>query len=202
MRIGFRGGWKEALLLVVAFLLFLIVLALPLVYAISEAAESELTEALESGRLVRMHVVAHSNAPRDQAVKHMVRKAVMEVYGERLSRAAACGAERLMEILALHRSGIEHLAESTARRCGFQGAVRAEVGLLELPAKVCGSAVLPAGRYQALRITLGSGEGENWWCVLYPRLSQALSESAVSEPSLSFRWNTADIFSRWLLFSK
>ena len=29
---------------------------------------------------------------------------------------------------------------------------------------------LPAGCYDALRITIGEAEGHNWWCVMYPNL--------------------------------
>ena len=29
---------------------------------------------------------------------------------------------------------------------------------------------LPAGIYEALRITIGEGEGHNWWCVAFPSL--------------------------------
>lgn len=33
-----------------------------------------------------------------------------------------------------------------------------------------GNIVYPAGLYEAVLITLGEGQGENWWCVLFPPL--------------------------------
>jgi len=36
--------------------------------------------------------------------------------------------------------------------------------------KEYGDIAMPAGEYNALRITIGEGLGQNWWCVIYPNL--------------------------------
>ena len=67
-----------------------------------------------------------------------------------------------------------------ARRPAHAGPVRGEhapvqVQLVNMyfPARQYTGGCLPAGRYDAVRITIGSGSGQNWWCVLYPGLCRA-----------------------------
>ncbi|MDB4895997.1 MAG: stage sporulation protein, partial [Firmicutes bacterium] len=51
------------------------------------------------------------------------------------------------------------------------------------PAKSYGAFFLPAGDYKALRVTIGSAEGANWWCVLFPPLCFAdWTSGVVLEP--------------------
>ena len=47
---------------------------------------------------------------------------------------------------------------------------QAKVTSCYFPDKRYGDIIFPEGEYEALRITLGSGKGHNWWCVLYPSL--------------------------------
>ena len=32
------------------------------------------------------------------------------------------------------------------------------------------SITMPAGDYDAVRVLIGTGEGQNWWCVMFPPL--------------------------------
>ena len=29
---------------------------------------------------------------------------------------------------------------------------------------------MPAGTYEALRVVIGEGKGQNWWCVMFPNM--------------------------------
>ena len=192
MHINFRGGWKDALLLIMAFLLFLAVLTLPVACAFGEAADP----------IFRMHVVAHSNSPRDQLIKYHVRDAVMGRYGTLLTHAAQQGFGELEKAVQLHLTGIERTAAEAACSLGFHEAVEAKTGWMELSSKKVGSEILPAGEYPALVITLGSGQGQNWWCILYPELSLELSQHTLDFLTEGFRWKSADILRCWFLFDK
>lgn len=192
MHINFRGGWKDVLLLIMAFLLFLAVLMLPVACAFAESAKP----------VFRMHVVAHSDSPRDQLIKYHVRDAVMEQYGSLLSHAAQNGLEELEKTVQLLLSGIERTAANAARSLGFQEAVEAKSGRMQLSAKKIGNETLPSGEYPALVITLGSGEGQNWWCILFPELSRELSHHTLELLTEGFHWKSADIFRFWFLFDK
>lgn len=53
---------------------------------------------------------------------------------------------------------------------GIRAPVRVYLVNMYFPARRYPTGQLPAGRYDAVRIDIGSGGGRNWWCVLYPGL--------------------------------
>ncbi|MBI2874664.1 MAG: stage II sporulation protein R, partial [Firmicutes bacterium] len=116
--------------------------------------------------LIRLHVVANSNSTEDQALKLKVRDAVIEDL-----RGVLGGRDdpRETESAIRARLGeIERRAEETVEREGYSYQARAEFGSFSFPTKESGGVVLPAGRYEALRVIIGSGRGNNWWCILFP----------------------------------
>lgn len=192
------GGWKDWLWLIVSALLFLSALILPIsaAFALTEE-ETQLQSAYESGTLIRLHILADSDDPRDQALKLAVRDTILDAFGALLTEAAGDGS--LYETLLQNVPAMQAVAESRVQELGCDESVQAEAGILFLPKKTYGRVTLPAGKYRALRITLGSGQGRNWWCVLYPRLCLALSENEpTDEPG--FTWQTPRIFHEWMLF--
>jgi len=189
-------SWVDWITLAAAALLFLLVLIAP---ALAEAKEwsgeeQRLWQAYCSGELIRLHVVANSDSPQDQAVKLAVRDAVIEAFVPFLSQIADADSHRLFRLLAGHTDSFQKAAQTRARELGFTGEVTVQAGILELPAKQYGQVRLPSGSYKALRITLGNGQGRNWWCVLYPQLCLALSASGSEKPV----WNCTQIFRHWL----
>jgi stage II sporulation protein R len=117
---------------------------------------------------VRLQVVAHSNDPRDQAAKRSVVLAVREelgadVLGLRHSRDA-------MELARAKLGEVEACAGRILSQGGFTYGATVAVGCLDFPAKSYGGLIAPPGEYPAMRITLGEGRGDNWWCVLFPPL--------------------------------
>ena len=116
-----------------------------------------------AGRLIRLHVVANSDSPADQAVKLSVRDGVLSLAGPALEGAAT--AEEAEERL---RALLPALAGEAGRISG--GKARADLGEEYYPPREYEGFALPAGRYRSLRVTLGEGAGHNWWCVVYPAL--------------------------------
>lgn len=180
MQKRFSGGIREWLMIAVCALLLLGAMFWPLQMAVSESLnveEAALLEAWEKGELIRLHILAASDSPADQALKIKVRDALIETFGAMLTQEGQTSHD-IEHLLLAQLPCLRQTAEECARKNGFAGGVHAEYGLLELPEKQYGSIVLPAGRYRGLRITLGEGSGKNWWCVLYPQLCLALSEDA------------------------
>lgn len=114
--------------------------------------------------LIRLHIIADSDDEDDQNVKLKVRDAILADVGDRLSN----GADRNDIINELNN--IEGTALRTLAENGFEYGARAEYGRFEFPRKTYKSMTLPAGEYYGLRVVLGSGQGHNWWCVMYPPL--------------------------------
>ena len=117
---------------------------------------------------LRIHIRANSNSGEDQAVKYMVRDEVVKfltpVVAEAETREAA------IRLMNENLSGIERCADGVLRAHGFTYGARAELKDEEFPTRVYGEYTLEAGIYQALIVYLGSGTGDNWWCVVYPPL--------------------------------
>ena len=131
------------------------------------------TQARLAGRLVRLHVIAASDSAADQAEKLAVRDAVLRCLTPKLK-----GAENAADARKIIGSA-EDLILRAARTATAQP-VRVDFGTEHYPTRDYGAFALPAGDYDSLRITLGAGEGKNWWCVIFPPLctQEALSPDA------------------------
>lgn len=118
--------------------------------------------------VVRLHVVANSNGAEDQAVKLLVRDAVLE--------EAACwyqGAGSMEEASSQLCTHLQSIAGAARQVLGEQGvgySATAQMTEMYFPTRDYGDFRLPAGRYRTLRVTLGEGAGKNWWCVVFPSL--------------------------------
>ena len=118
--------------------------------------------------LIRLHVVAASDSEEDQAIKLQVRDAVLESLREGLENVKDIEAARVYIESQLPK--LESVANEvlTTAGCGDVATVRLQVE--EFAARVYDTFSLPAGLYDSLRITIGEGEGRNWWCVTFPTL--------------------------------
>ena len=126
------------------------------------------SEGALAGQVLRLHVVANSDSDADQALKLLVRDAVLaEASGLLDGVSSREGAE---DVLSAHldelaRAGADALA---AEGCGDR--VDAAITDQWFPTKVYDGFSLPAGQYRALKVTIGAGAGRNWWCVVFPPL--------------------------------
>ncbi len=117
---------------------------------------------------LRIHIRADSNDESAQAVKYRVRDSVVSyltplVAQYNSKREALTGLKsRLGEV--------EQVANATLRENGFFYGATASLTTESFPTRLYGEYLLPAGEYSALLINLGSGRGDNWWCVVYPPL--------------------------------
>lgn len=119
--------------------------------------------------VVRLHVIANSDDPADQAVKLQVRDVLLRQLGGRWNGADS--ASGCLEVLRQDLPDIEALAAQTLEAAGIDYGAQAQVGVYAFPTRTYNdSLTLPGGRYQALRVELGQAQGKNWWCLLYPPL--------------------------------
>jgi stage II sporulation protein R len=134
-----------------------------------------------AAEVIRLHVVANSDSDEDQALKRDVRDAILAEVTP-LFQAAQSVADAEAAI-ATASPRIEQVAAAVVSARGKAYPVRAELGRFAFPAKSYGAFFLPAGDYKALRVTIGSAEGANWWCVLFPPLCFAdWTSGVVLEP--------------------
>lgn len=174
-----RAVWPEVLLLLAAAVTFAFVLVAPLAFAEGlplTVEEARLWDAYTRGELIRLHVLADSDGAEAQRVKLAVRDALLGAFGQELAAAGTQDCDAVYALLQDSAGAMREVAQRCAKENGFNGPVTAEVGRMLLPAKVYGHVTLPEGEYRALRVTLGSGKGQNWWCVLFPQLCLAVAE--------------------------
>jgi len=117
---------------------------------------------------IRLRILANSDGAADQAVKRYVRDAVVSGMNEWVTGPQTI--EQARATIRSHMDEIEMIVAQELQKRGFTYGFKAELGVVPFPTKMYGNVVYPAGDYEALRITLGSGEGQNWWCVLFPPL--------------------------------
>lgn len=115
---------------------------------------------------IRLHILANSDSEADQALKLLVRDAVLtqtaDVFG---------GAQEKEQTIALAQSNIGRIttvAEKTLRENGCNDSVTVQVVNMFFETRQYGNVVMPAGQYDAVRILIGAGAGHNWWCVMFP----------------------------------
>ncbi len=122
-------------------------------------------------KMIRLHVIANSNSDADQALKLEVRDRVLDFTTTVLQRSADMedAQVRLREEL----TRIEDIAQREIAAQGYDYPVTAQLASTEFPLKEYDGFSLPAGEYMALRLVIGEGEGQNWWCVVYPPLCTA-----------------------------
>lgn len=124
-------------------------------------------------RVVRLHILANSDSEEDQALKLQVRDRVLDRAAEILTESADRAAAEHALRAALPE--LESLAADEIARQGYDYPVTAELADTAFPTREYDGFALPAGRYLALRLVIGAGEGHNWWCVVFPPLCTAVS---------------------------
>jgi stage II sporulation protein R len=136
-------------------------------------------EASIACNLVRLHVLAASDAAEEQAVKLRVRDAVLECLAPRLESAE--DAKQAGAILEASLEDVRAAAESAAEG----RAVRVALGEERYPTRNYAGFSLPAGRYRSLRVVLGEGEGRNWWCVVFPPVCLSAVQREAMRPVMN-----------------
>ncbi|ADU32321.1 stage II sporulation protein R [Evansella cellulosilytica] len=117
---------------------------------------------------IRLRILANSNSAVDQQVKQDIRDEVnahitelVEVFDD---------VEHAREVINENIDGLNHIVESKLAEVGSNNSFNISLQKTNFPTKLYGSRVYPAGEYEAVLIEIGDGQGDNWWCVLFPPL--------------------------------
>lgn len=136
--------------------------------------------------VIRLHILPASDSREAQDAKILVRDTILAAYGDQLSRSEST---EQTELFLKERLGeIEELASLALEEAGMNFAVSVSLAKEEFETRAYGDVTLPRGEYTSLTVRLDEGEGQNWWCVLYPSLCTevALGESIrIEEEALS-----------------
>ncbi|MGN1412907.1 MAG: stage II sporulation protein R [Anaerovoracaceae bacterium] len=154
---------------------------------VSAAGSVGADEAEEHEGILRLHVIANSDSEEDQTLKLQVRNQVLariqdglaNCYARELGSAVGSLDPQLLEQrrqeltrtwIGRHIEEIQGWAEEEIKARGYGYTVEASLGITWIPEKEYSDIYFPAGNYEALRIVIGEGKGQNWWCVIFPPL--------------------------------
>ena len=118
--------------------------------------------------LIRLHVVANSDSREDQQAKLLVRDAVTGYLQENMHSAMT--AQQAKQWLGEHLTEVKNVAQNALRDTDAARQVGVELKQEAFASRSYDTFKLPAGVYESLRITVGDGAGQNWWCVVFPSL--------------------------------
>lgn len=127
-----------------------------------------------SQKVLRLHIIANSDSIEDQDLKIKVRDSVLKncssIFDSKkdLSKAVKSAKENLDIILKT--------AKEEIKTNGYSYTVKAEVTKMYFNTRHYNEVTLPAGVYEAVRITIGEGRGKNWWCVMFPPMCLPAAE--------------------------
>jgi stage II sporulation protein R len=135
-------------------------------FPVSRAGEK--TEEVRVEDILRLHVKANSNSPEDQALKNYLARTIVSMYKPLWSECSSI--EDLHSLLLEESKTIETAATGILQKKGCPHAVKVSLGKDIFPARFYEGKLYPPGEYEALKMIIGEGNGENWWCVLFPPL--------------------------------
>lgn len=144
-----------------------------------------------SDEVFRLHILANSDEDYDQQLKLKVRDRVL-LYTESLFEKAR-SKEEAENLISNNLQDICNTAQKEVTDNGYDYSVTAQITKMYFTTRTYESYTLPSGMYDALRITIGSGEGRNWWCVMYPSICISSEKSQDEAARETFNDNQYDI---------
>lgn len=152
-------------------IIYLITLILMVIFTLATATitiyTGQVSETL-SENILRFHVVANSDTTEDQLLKQQVKDEII-AYMEPLLKESK-DIEESKSVIQSHTTDIKDIAQDVVQKWKKNYEVEVFLDTANFPTKSYGDVVLPAGEYEACRVIIGEGKGENWWCVMFPPL--------------------------------
>jgi len=159
-----------------SYVLFIVVCLLTICKVTLGTYAHAVTNAL-SDKVIRFHVVANSDTTEDQLLKQQVRDEVIAYMEPMLKESTSIDQTRML--IKQNLTHINDIARGVVKKWDKKYEIYTGLDTANFPTKEYGDVVLPAGEYEACRIIIGEGKGENWWCVMFPPLCYMDAASGV-----------------------
>lgn len=127
-----------------------------------------------SSKVLRLHILANSNSSFDQELKLKVRDNVINYITPLLKDSSSLSQSK--EIISKNMEAINTIAQETVSKySNYKTYI--SLASSNFPTKHYENFSFPAGNYEALKVIIGEGKGNNWWCVMFPPLCFTNSSS-------------------------
>ena len=127
-------------------------------------------------RVLRLHILANSDSVEDQALKLKVRDRIVTESAGLFDQVT--DRESARAVVEKNMDALREAAQDEVYRQGYSYPVSMELTHMYFTTRVYGETALPAGYYEALRVTIGAGAGHNWWCVIFPAMCLPVAEES------------------------
>lgn len=154
---------KEISIMVISLIIGIIITFGVSISSYAQRVSNEITESV-----IRFHVIADSNTEEDQTLKLKVRDSLLKYLSKEMNGFE--NRKQAEDYILSHIDDINAVAERVIKSEGYDYSVNTDLSIEQYPVRYYKNAVFPSGKYTSLRVIIGSGEGHNWWCVMYPPL--------------------------------
>ena len=152
-------------------------------------------EILIPNEAIRLRVIANSNSVSDQEIKTKVRNNLQEEIYKTLKNAKSV--EETRNLLNEHITDFEKIVENTLEEVKKEETFKINYGLNYFPEKVYKGVTYEEGYYESMVVTIGMGEGDNWWCVLFPPLCLLEAEETMKKEETEYKFFVKELIDKY-----
>ena len=145
-----------------------------------------LNNKVEEDNMLRIRVIANSNSKYDQKIKNIVSNNLKTKLYELLKEEDNINTARkkINDNMSVLSNNVEESLSS------IDYSYEINYGYNYFPEKEYNGKTYKEGKYESLLVTLGKGEGDNWWCILFPPLCLIEAEESNEEIEYSSFFKT------------
>ena len=172
-----------------------IILIIPIIIISFFIIKNYNEEVIIPNEAIRFRVIANSNSKIDQNIKQKVRANL-----ERKIISKMNGIEDVKKAESIINSSIselETIVKTTLEDNNYDTEYKVNFGYNYFPEKKYKGVTYKEGKYKSLVVTLGSGKGDNWWCVLFPPLCLVEAEETEETDDIEYRFFIKDLIDKY-----
>lgn len=144
-----------------------------------------------NNKLIRLHILANSDSPSDQALKLELRDSILGYISEMTSQCSSM--DEAASVLDSNMAQLQSYAQAQLVDLGSSYTVSVILDKEYFETRRYDSFALPAGIYETLKITIGEGQGHNWWCVVFPAICMAATSDELTAEAMRSGLTSEDI---------
>lgn len=142
---------------------------------------------------IRFRILANSNSPRDQKIKEDIRDKMQKELYSLLQNSKSIDDSR--KIINSNMSNFDEILKDSMKDIEYSYSI--DYGMHYFPSKTYKGITYEEGNYESLLVTLGSGEGDNWWCVLFPPLCLLEAEESSDVKDVEYKSFIKEIIEKY-----
>lgn len=140
----------------------------------------------EEDNMLRVRVIANSNSKYDQKIKTIVSNNLKTKLYDLLKEEdnIETARKKINDNMSVLSNNVEESLDS------IDYSYEINYGYNYFPEKEYNGKTYKEGKYESLLVTLGKGEGDNWWCILFPPICLIEAEESNEEIEYSSFFKT------------